>query len=280
MAEEDNIIDFTARSSEGFFAKKILIEGDSWVSYPFPDAVNIATVLDGYSTHDYLLLNLASPGDNASSIFKSHGRQMKLLKRLLNIEQWGDAFDMILLSAAGNDIVGPEIVERMYIRNKKDSPNVYGRELLTDSYYNVVAEIVRGYDRFLNMRDKSILNHLTPVITHVYSYLRPREVGVTIGPLTFTKGWIQRHLKHQGIRDEDEQVDVVEGMLDAFYNRLIKLQDKYNNFLVVDTRKVLCKDGMPDETMWHDEIHPNNRGFRKITQHIRSQSQAAGMWRL
>jgi len=278
MAEEDNVVDFAKRDNDGFFDKRILIEGDSWVSYPFPEAINMATIIDGYNTQDYLLLNLAEPGDEANDIFKANGRQMKQLKRLLNKEQWGNKFDLILLSAAGNDIVGPEIVKKMYVRNKRDNPNVQGRELLTDNYYNTVSDIVSGYDRFLKMRDNSALNPNTPVITHVYSYLKPREVGITVGPLTFSKGWIKVHLKHQGIKDEGEQIDIIAGMLDALYVRLVKLQDKYENFLVVDTRKVLSRNGVPDMSLWQDEIHPNTKGFRKTTNFIRKQATAAGMW--
>jgi len=278
MAEENNIADFAKADNDGFFEKRILIEGDSWVSYPFPEAINIATCIDEYNTQDYLLLNLAEAGDEANAIFKAHGRQMKQLKRLLNTEQWGNTFDLILLSAAGNDIVGPEIVEKMYVKNKRDHPNAQGRELLTDNYYDTVADIVSGYDRFLKMRDNSALNPTTPVITHVYSYLKPREVGITVGKKTFTKGWVKIHLKRQGVKDEDEQIDIIAGMLDALYKRLVKLQDKYDKFLVVDTRKVLSKNGMPDMTLWQDEIHPNTKGFKKTTNFIRKEATAAGMW--
>ena len=62
----------------------------------------------------------------------------------------------------------------------------------------------------------------------------------------FNKGWIKVHLKHQGISDADEQYEIIVEMLDAFYRRMKRIEDKYNNFLVVDTRKVLMKQGMPD----------------------------------
>jgi len=280
MASVRNIGEFTAALQEGSYSKKILVEGDSWVSHPFPGVSNLESQLDSFDSNGYLILNLAEPGDEASSIFKSHGKQMKRLKRLLHTEQWGDTFDLIFLSAAGNDIVGPEIVAKGYVKNKKDFPYLYGRELLTDNYYSVISEVVKGYQRFLQMRNNSALNGDTPVITHAYSYLTPREVGTHIGPIKFNKGWIKRYLRNQGVNNGDEQYEIVVEMLDAFYRRLKKIEQDFENFLVVDTRKVLSKDGRPDMRLWYDEIHPNAMGFGKVARFIRKEAQAAGLWNL
>ena len=223
-------------------------------------------------------LSWARAGDEASAIFRANGRQMRRLKRLLNTTQWGDDFDLIILSAAGNDIVGPEIIEKDYVRNKRDFPALIGRELLTPGFYAMLSKVTKGYKRFLALRNNTVNNEDTPVITHVYCYLRPREVGTHIGPIMFNKGWIKTHFKHQGIEDEDEQYDIVIEMLDAYYRRLKALEDLYDNFLVVDTRKLLLKQGKPNLNYWYDEIHPNSRGFKKIAKYIRKEAQAAGMW--
>ncbi|MCW9005882.1 MAG: hypothetical protein OQK70_11500 [Gammaproteobacteria bacterium] len=280
MTTVSNISDFTTELNEGFYSKKILIEGDSWVSHPFPNVTNIGDQIDRFKPDDYLLLNIAEPGDEAKEIFMSHGRQMKRLKRLLSTSQWGDTFDLIFLSAAGNDIVGPEIISHGYIKNKRDFPNLLGKELIADNFYNAMAGVVNGYSRFLKMRDTSSLNENTPVITHVYSYLTPREVGTHIGNIDFNKGWVKKHLKHQGIQDEDEQYEILVEMLDAFYRRVVKLEATFKNFMVVDTRKLLLKNGRPDLNLWFDEIHPNIRGFKKITKHIRKMAQQRDMWNL
>ena len=62
--------------------------------------------------------------------------------------------------------------------------------------------------------------------------------------------------------------------------RLKKLESSYPKFLVVDTRKVLLKHGIPDLTYWLDEIHPNTRGFNKLAKHIRKEAMNAGLWPL
>ena len=280
MGHVNDIFEFVDEWQTGHYSKKILVEGDSWVSHPFPGVSNLSSQIEQFDSNDHLVLNIASPGDEANSIFKANGDQMKRLKRLLKTEQWGEDFDLIFLSAAGNDIVGPEIVEKGYVRNKRDFTGLFGKELLTTHFYSMLTDVVKGYSRFLKLRNDTVLNKDTPVITHVYSYLQPREVGTHIGPFEFNKGWIKVHLKHQGIKDEDEQYEIVQEMLDAFYRRLKKLEDTHANFLVADTRKVLLKQGIPDVNLWFDEIHPNTRGFKKIAKHIRKEAIAAGLWSL
>jgi hypothetical protein len=278
MGHVNDIYEFVDEWQAGHYSKKILIEGDSWVSHPFPGVTNLSAQIHDFNSNEYLILNIAEPGDEANAIFRANGRQMRRLKRLLNTTQWGEDFDLIFLSAAGNDIVGPEIIEKGYVRNKRDFSALIGRELLTPGFYAMLSKVAKGYERFLTLRNNTTLNENTPVITHVYSYLQPREVGAHIGPIIFNKGWIKTHLKNQGIKDDDEQYDIVIEMLDAYYRRLKILEDQYDRFLVVDTRKLLLKQAKPNLDYWYDEIHPNSRGFKKIAKHIRKKAQAAGMW--
>lgn len=277
MTSVSDIYEFTEELDNDFYSKKILIEGDSWTSHPL--LADIDTQINAIDASEYLILNLAEPGDRATSIFNANGGQMKLLKKLLSTVGEGDIFDLIFLSAAGNDIVGPDIVGRGYVKNKRDFPNLYGRELLTENYYNQISDVAKGYDRFLAMRDKS-LNADTPVVTHVYSYFMPREIGTHIGPFKFHKGWVKRHFKNQGIKEDDEHNDIMEGMLDALYRRLQCLEKKYEKFLVADTRQVLTKNGRPDVNLWYDEIHPTNSGFKKVVQRIKKVCEEKKMWDL
>jgi hypothetical protein len=224
------------------------------------------------------MLNIASPGDEAAEIFTPKGRQMKRLNRLLSTEQWGAQFDLILLSAAGNDIVGPEIWEKGYLLNKRDCPHRYGKQLITESFYRAVDEIAAGYRHFLQVIEQSARNRHTPVLTHVYSYLKPRQVGTHIGPVVSGKGWVKVHLKHQGIKSKREQYEVLVEMLDAFYRAIKPLEAESSTFLVVDTRKVLLKEGEPNLALWRDEIHPTGKGFRKLAKHIRRVARQEGLW--
>ena len=278
MAMASNIGDFFDMGQQGDFSKRILVEGDSWVSQALPGMKNLATQVNRFRPQDYLILNIASPGDEAAEIFTPEGRQMKRLNRLLSTEQWGAQFDLILLSAAGNDIVGPEIWKKGYVLNKRDCPSRYGKDLITDIFYRAMDDIAAGYRHFLQVKEQSARNRHAPVLTHTYSYLKPREVGTRIGPVMSGKGWVKIHLKHQGIKDKHEQYAIVVEMLDAFHRSIKPLEAEFSSFLVVDTREVLLKQGKPNLSLWRDEIHPNSKGFRKLAKHIRRVARQEGLW--
>ena len=59
----------------------------------------------------------------------------KLLKKMLRDEQFGEKFDLIFLSAAGNDVIGPEIKEIPLVNNKREFPGAYGRDLINLNFY-------------------------------------------------------------------------------------------------------------------------------------------------
>jgi hypothetical protein len=278
MAMASNISDFFDIGQQGHFSKRILVAGDSWVSPPLARMESLATRINRFRPRDYLILNIASPGDEAAEIFTPEGRQMKRLNRLLSTEQWGAHFDLILLSAAGNDIFGPEIWEKGYVLNKRDCPHRYGKQLITQTFYRAVDDIAAGYKRFLHLIEQSSRNRHTPVLTHVYSYLKPRQVDTRIGRVMSGKGWVKVHLKHQGIKSKREQYEIMVEMLDAFYRAIKPLEAESSTFLVVDTRKVLLKEGKPNLALWGDEIHPTGKGFTKLAKHIRRVARQEGLW--
>ena len=277
MTVTSNISEFYEAWQSGHFSKKILIERDSWVSHPFIGVENLATQVNGFKSNDYLILNIGDPGDEAKEIFDEGGEQYKKLQRLISTEQWGEKFDLILLSAAGNDIVGEEIREKGYVLNKRDYPDRYGKQLISKYFYNKVSEIVAGYERFLRYKVNT-RNASTPVVSHAYCYLTPREVGTHAGPIMFHKGWVKRHLKNQGINKDEEQYEIICEMLDSFYKAAKDIESKHPNFLMVDTRTVLLRDNKPDPSLWHDEIHPTGHGFKLVADHIRNTARHNGLW--
>lgn len=273
MPYANNIADFWELVSQRPENKKILIEGDSWVSHP--QLWNITGQFEDLGDRHFNILNLASPGDTASRVLRKGTDQFDTMEQLLASTKYGDKFDMVMLSAAGNDIVGPEIVDLHYVDPKSGNAG-YGRELITQSYYGMLASIRKDYEVFLAMRDKYALNKDTPVITHVYSYLIPRKLGTNIFGRVFTQGWIAVHLEKLGIVDEAEWIDIAAGFLDSFYEEMAKISA--NRFLVADTRRTLSKGGRPDLTLWHDEMHPTSAGFKKVARKIRDGAVAKNLW--
>ncbi len=275
--------DFSDRSRQGHFTRKILVEGDSWVSHLQMD--NLAVQLSKADEDDYLVLNLGDPGDNAGTvygssdaIFRANGPQMKKLKKLLRSTQFGEKFDLIFISAAGNDVLGPEVAQVPLVNNKRSFPGTYGRDLINLNFYARLDAIERGYKRFLRMLSRGD-NRNTPVATHVYSYLQPRKVGTHFFGQQFHRGWLARHLEHQAVRDPDEQRDIIYHMLDRLHQMMAQVQQAFpQQLFVADTRRVLLRHGLPNTDWFHDEIHPSSGGFRRVFREIRRQATQANMW--
>lgn len=265
--------EFYELNREEPFNKKILVEGDSWVSHPL--VPNLSRQIESLGRGKFNVLSLGSPGDTVLGILNRHAGQYRLMEELLSDAQFGVPFDMIFLSAAGNDIIGPEI--RYYVDHIDDHPpGTPHAQLINEGFHVVVRQIARDYKMFLNMRDASGLNSNTPVVTHVYSYLQPRPKGTHVFGHQFNDGWISIYLKDKGVTDPDDQLSVAKRMLELHRDSVSTVSA--NNFLVVDTLKVLSSGGKPDTSLFFDEIHPNRKGFEKVGKFIRKKAKDAGLW--
>lgn len=254
---------------------KVLIEGDSWVSHPF--LANLSVRLDSELLGQACILNLAQPGDTSRRMLGREGHQFKQLTQLIDTERYGYRWNFIFISAAGNDIVGEVLLS--FIADKASNSGKYGKALINASYDHEVKAIAEDYERLLKRRDKSKINRDTPIITHTYSYLIPRPVGTKIFGAMLGTGWVYRYLVPKGVTDPEEQKEIVRSLLDRFYEALSPLQAKYANFLVVDTRELLSTDSThPNLGWWHDEIHPNYVGFKKVGQAIRRSMETKNYW--
>lgn len=258
----------------GGSSPKVLVEGDSWVSHPF--LPNITVQLDMEGNGRFCILNLAQPGDTSKRMLGREGQQFKQLTQLIETKRWGYKWDFIFISAAGNDIVGDEIMGFV----DDWAPGKTGRQFINATYDTEIKSIVDDYERLLKSRDDSEENKDTPIITHTYAYLEPRLVGTKLFGAMFGKGWVQQYLDDKGFKGRlDDQRDIVRGLLDKFHDALAPLQTKYKHFLVVDNRKLLSTDANhPNVAWWHDEIHPNFEGFKMVGKAVRGKMEEKGYW--
>jgi len=273
---EDSFFDYLHTGDGMHATKKVLIEGDSWV--PHPQLHNLSRALDYDGNGDYGILNVANPGATAHEVYHKKSSSLRRLHRDIKTNRYGFSFDMILFSAGGNDIIGPEI--RGFLLNKKDNPGKAGIELIDDDSFNrVIDHIIDDYRRIMDVIRTSTANADTPVITHTYCNLVPRKIGTHFGDIMFTRGWIARYMdEDKGIRDSDEQQEIVREMLVRFHNGMVDLEQEYYNFLAVDTLATLSANGSPDTSLFHDEIHPNLKGFKKVFRRIKSVARKYDMW--
>lgn len=255
---------------------KILVEGDSWVSHPL--LTNLTTQFDILGKDDFGILSLADPGDTAVEMFKKEGRryvgQAKRFDQAVYNERFGEKWDLIFISAGGNDIVGPEIAEFV---NDYVEGGPSGADLINREFDRTLKSIVKAYKTMLEIRRRSRVNKQTPIALHVYGYLEPRKVGTKVLGALLGKGWVKRYLDPKGIPQEDQR-EIIAAMLTRFRDALMKLAENHENVYVIDTLKVLYKSGQPDLDLWHDEIHPTGEGFRKIAMKIKRDLSQQGSW--
>lgn len=272
MGIAHDIDEFDELKDENQNTKNLLIEGDSWVSHP--QMRNYSDQFEVMGNDNIDILNIASPGDTMLNIMNRHGNQIKTLEKIITDPVFSYKWDAIFLSAMGNDIIGPEI--RYFIEDKNDNPGLYGRELLNGFFKRVLSDITEDYKHFIKMVRTSTKNATTPIITHSYCYLEPRQKGTVFLGIKLNKGWIKVYLEDKNIDEPEEQTDLVKGLLTACYEAMKSIDD--DKFLVVDTRELLMRNGKPDTSLFHDEIHPSSKGFEIITKKIIEEATNHGFW--
>jgi lysophospholipase L1-like esterase len=252
---------------------KVLAEGDSWFSHPFLS--HLIKQIDDLGDDEFAILNLAEPGDTAKGMFEEGSKQLKRLGQLIQTERYGYTFDLIIISAGGNDIVGPEILDFVdpYFSEQRT-----GADLINDKFNEIIDNIRRQYKNILELRNQSDTNHDTPVIGHGYAFLKPRKVGTKLFGAMFGNGWVKQYLDQLEIPQSDQQL-IINEMLNRFHHAVKSLENEYQQFLFVDTRKTLMKsNGKPKVSLFHDEIHPKGRGFRKVAKKIAKQAKQKNLW--
>ena len=150
-----------------------------------------------------------------------------------------------MVSMGGNDLVGDQFA--IYLE--------YGGTKLTLSnrFQGVLDLVSASYENLFALRDAFAPR--VPIFGHCYDHPLPSGVpaALIMGP------WLWPSLKF-ALYDYDLAKDIVEAMVDEFYNTLNKLADpdptKKNKFCLVNTRNTLTRDDTYPRG-WSNELHPH-----------------------
>ncbi len=237
----------------------ILSEGDSWFSTPL--YYNLVDWLE-VRAPNAVFMRMEASGEKAVDIF-SGGNLRSVSSRLKAFE-----FDVLLLSAGGNDFVD-RFLRDTFRHAQPMTPQVALQKVVdTDRY----GQVHRAYQRMLDAAFKARPG--LRVITHTYDYPRlmgqPAELSVEqIGLVALIKrdigDWIARHVQ-SALRSVAEQIAFAKLLIDQFFERVLKpLMQQYGNSLeVVDFRETLSQDGD-----WNDEMHPTGAAFERLAVKLR-----------
>lgn len=228
---------------------KVVSEGDSWFQYPkFKLVVTIKKEVKDII--DYLI-------DDDHYAIKSLGAGGDLLRDMYHSREYINVIkheqpQIFLLSAGGNDFF--EVFSQML---KEDYENASASELL-DVNFQTEVEIIGKYLREL-LTELLIVFPNIQIVLHGYDYLRPRKDGRWIGiPL------------EKKIFSPTKRKAVIKQVIDIFNTALETLSNEAqfrSNVHYLDLR------GTVDDESWHDEIHPNDDGYKLIADKFKAKIQ-------
>lgn len=245
----------------------IVAEGDSWFAYPrkwmeLGADINIVHHLQSRvsGTGKVNLLRLASNGDEAVDM--TSGKQFKFLYKTL--KRNARHIRLLLFSGGGNDIIGKDSMPPLL---KKFQPGFSFEQCIEmDRFEEKMASIILSYRRLVHLCEDVIPD--AHIITHTYDITQPWDQGAEFfWGIIKTKPWIYPYLKDREIPVE-HHLPIMKFMLGEFSKRLISMASEPSlggRLVVVKTQGTLTPGSKSD---WLNEIHPTEKGFKKIFEKI------------
>ncbi|MFC4729005.1 hypothetical protein [Coralloluteibacterium thermophilus] len=256
----------------------VFCEGDSWFStplsmnlldwlvYPAPeDAARGVPVFGGGG----LFFRAERIGDTAEAMFGP--------RNVADLLRWyrGFEFDLVLLSAGGNDATGQFLLDLFAGEADLGLDAALARMRGSGIY----PRVRQAYARFIAAFGAARPG--TPILAHTYDY--PQLIGVparltvaNVGAAAlFKKGagpWIVPGLR-RALPDPAEQLAFAHTLIDDFEREVLRpLREDPALPPVFDY--VDLRGGLPSPDDWFDELHPTGAGFHTLAQRLRAAMQA------
>lgn len=267
------------RNRRAFEATPVVFcEGDSWFSTPL--SMNLLDWLVWPTPEDEargvplfgaggLFFRTERSGDLATGMFTARG--------IRDLADWYDGFDfdLVLLSAGGNDFVDGFLQQTFRGAGRMDVDAAFQR-VIDSGRFEQVGDAYRA----LVTRFQAIRPH-TPILAHSYDYpLRlgePARLNLgSIGAAALLKQgvgpWIGNRIAHV-LPDVVAQRAFARRLIDGFVERvLLPLRDARDTGRVFDF--VDLRGTLRQPTQWADEMHPTGAGFARLAERFRRDMRA------
>lgn len=252
----------------------ILAEGDSWFTIGGVPTSNLMFSLRFRKAT--LIVHCAMPGDTIKHM--SEMSKNRAYKEAF-APQTGMAWDMVLLSGGGNDLIDEvdEILVPAANRGSRsiEAPADYCDQARLDQ---LIANVQDGYRRLVAIRDtEGGPARGKPALTHTYDYVTPRNSPARFIFVPVLGPWLYKALVQAEV-PEEAWLEVSDYLVDRLADGILSLtrgEDRLPNFHVVDTRGTLkrAKLGTTGESGdWMNEIHPNFDGYAKIAKALEARA--------
>lgn len=217
----------------GFKGLRVLVEGDSWVEYPFL----LADLFDHVARQPgFAAMSLAAAGDTAETMAHESEYRAAILR---------ERPDVMILSLGGNDLLGDGQLASVL---RKHRPGAGAGELIDWPALEARISAVIGNCRNIIQGALALSPDLV-ILGHGYDDPRPVKGGK----------WLGKPLADKGISMAQGQ-DVVARIL-ARYNEALRALslEMGGRFRYLNLRGTV---GTAAQS-WHDELHPKSNGFER-----------------
>lgn len=230
---------------------QVFAEGDSWFHYPVP-LFGGGVIPRLQKRLGVPILNLANAGDEVRMMLGVKQREL-IAKQLRNGCPAGGAWDALLFSGGGNDIVGDPM--SLWIQDYR--PGVSPEQFIHQSRFVAALAIVQaGYEDLIQMRND--LSPATQLFFHAYDFAIPDGRGIChLGP------WLKPTFQLRKFpTTATVATEVVKAMLQQFAGMLRTLAEAHPQVTLLNTQGTLRATA----SSWHNELHPSAAGFDQIAQ--------------
>jgi hypothetical protein len=243
------------RIAHGANVTRIVSEGDSWHLYP----LIIYEIIDQLNKDERLAIySTDGAGDTIADMWAERGEYFRGFARSIDDERP----KLFLLSAGANDLLGArpgpggKQIGGLYFHLKDFQSGMTAKDLLKPSIDDEIKTAVNFHRQIIGKAQG--FSSVKKTIVHSYDYAFPD------GDI-----WLGQPMARRGIPANLQRGVVIE-LVDRFHDRLAALVqslDKPSSRVIcVDTRNTVTS-----KSEWHDELHPNSDGFKKVAAKIRQQ---------
>ncbi len=257
---------FPERDPESaLYQRRVLAEGDSWFTLGAVPSSNILFHIQ--TPQRTALVTIAEPGDTIVNM--GDPDRMLQLRRLIAVPRFAYAWDAILISGGGNDL----IESAPLLLRDPGTAGATPEDYVDPGALLALREHVQGaYRNIVDIRDSTeSRSQGKPIYVHTYDYPTPRDAPARFLSVGIRGPWLLPAMLLASV-PESMWIAVSDHLLDQLAEMILDL-DADNGahplpaFHVIETRKTLQParlDTTASDGDWQNETHPNTGGYRKL----------------
>ncbi|MCW5621502.1 MAG: SGNH/GDSL hydrolase family protein [Burkholderiales bacterium] len=256
------------------YALKVLAEGDSWFTVGSIPGSNLLFHVE--AKRPTALVSIAKPGDTI--VRMGDPDRMRQLSRLIANPRFSYAWDAILISGGGNDLIDSAPNLLIHPATPSNDPGDYVDSVALKLF---ISTIHAAYANIVQVRDSGTSKSRgKPIYLHTYDYPTPRNSPTRFLGAGILGPWLYPAFLLEGI-PVNMWIAVSDYLLNRLAEALLALDtrsgsDPLPEVFVIDTRNTLTRArlGTPSsDGDWANEIHPNTAGYRKLGRKVTAAMQ-------